>query len=468
VSQRVTIGSLPDNALLDIFYFYQGIIVINKYKYEHPWGTLVHVCQRWRYLVFESPIRLDLHLFCTKKTPVKKLLSVWPASLPIAIYFYCSNDEWEKFLDLPAADDLVAALERRDRVRHIRIINTEGYLWNEIVPAMQGPFPILRSLWLNSVREVLTLPDTFLNGSVSRLQQLYLRKISFPSLPWLLLSTSDLTSLRLIDIPSHGYISPVTMAECLSALPMLKSLDIIFESRTPQFKRRNLPVPPQTRFILPALTKLEFRGVSEYLEVLAARTDAPLLDDFRIAIFHQPVFDIPEIIRFFGHTKSLRSSGLSLEFSSYQASIFFSSSPRYMAKSCSWHIYSERTVQQIFSLAQICSQVPPFRSSVNTLIIESSSRVVPDNMGLTLWLQLFHSFPSVQLLTVYVELETFIAAALQGLTEESAAEVFPSLHRLSIVGNRPNKATEQGIQSFIAARQHSGHPVEFSRKVKAS
>jgi hypothetical protein len=61
-------------------------------------------------------------------------------------------------------------------------------------------------------------------------------------------------------------------------------------------------------------------------------------------------------------------------------------------------------------------------------------------------------------------LEPFIAAALQVLTEESAAEVFPSLHSLSIVGKTSDETVQQGTQSFIAARQHSSHPVAISRR----
>jgi F-box-like len=93
VFQRVTIGSLPDNVLLEIFDFYQ--VVINKEitddseearEYPWNWEKLVHVCRRWRYIIFESPIRLNLQLFCTEKSPVRKLLDVWPP-FPLVIQF---------------------------------------------------------------------------------------------------------------------------------------------------------------------------------------------------------------------------------------------------------------------------------------------------------------------------------------------------------------------------------------------
>jgi hypothetical protein len=159
---------------------------------------------------------------------------------------------------------------------------------------------------------VFTLPDTFLNGSVASLQYLYLKleTISFPSFPRLLLSTSDLRSLHLDFIPYSGYIPPETMATCLSALRKLESLAVGFISPTPHPQRRNRAPPPPTRFVLPALTKLEFTGISEYLEGLAA----PLLDESRISLFHQPEldFDIPQTSRFFGHLNWFRSSSLIL------------------------------------------------------------------------------------------------------------------------------------------------------------
>ncbi|KAH9964796.1 hypothetical protein BGW80DRAFT_1447960 [Lactifluus volemus] len=188
VSQRLTIGSLPDNVLLDMFKFYR---VINKFQDEYAWDweTLVHVCQRWRYLVFESPIRLDLQLSCTEKTPVRKLLDVWPASLPITIHF-CPRNYLEIFNPV-CFDNIVAALKHCDRVHQIHIVITEDYQWEDVVTAMQGPFPKLRSLALRSFRGGLIIPDTFLNGSAPCLQVLNLNAISFPSLPRLLLSTTS-------------------------------------------------------------------------------------------------------------------------------------------------------------------------------------------------------------------------------------------------------------------------------------
>ena len=78
---------LPDDVLLDIFDFHASIDMGSRYydkKKTQAWQSLVHVCRRWRSLVFGSPRRLDLKLYCSPKTRAKGGLDVWPA-LPLTI-----------------------------------------------------------------------------------------------------------------------------------------------------------------------------------------------------------------------------------------------------------------------------------------------------------------------------------------------------------------------------------------------
>jgi hypothetical protein len=48
-------------------------------------------------------------------------------------------------------DNLIAAFEHCDRVRLIHITNLANFLWEEVVTAMDEPFPALRSLWFDSL-----------------------------------------------------------------------------------------------------------------------------------------------------------------------------------------------------------------------------------------------------------------------------------------------------------------------------
>jgi len=85
---RVTIDALPDNVLLDTFEFCLGKDNPDSVasNISRGWQTLVHVCSRWRWIVFTSPRRLDLKLYCTPQPSANSTtLDIWPA-LPIVIY----------------------------------------------------------------------------------------------------------------------------------------------------------------------------------------------------------------------------------------------------------------------------------------------------------------------------------------------------------------------------------------------
>ena len=86
------------------------------------------------------------------------------------------------------------------------------------------------------------------------------------------------------------------MVSCFSALTSLETLQISFDPPLSRPDRNSRRPPPLTRTLLPALTHLVFRGVSEYLEVLVARIDAPLLDKLYITFFHQLIFDTPQLL----------------------------------------------------------------------------------------------------------------------------------------------------------------------------
>jgi hypothetical protein len=209
------------------------------------------------------------------------------------------------------------------------------------------------------------------------------------------------------------------------------------------------------------------------LEVLVARIDAPLLDYIEITFSNQLVFDIPQIARFIGHLEWPRPSDLSLAFSPDPwANIEFQS-----PESSHHRVYLSIAVLckafdwQVFSMAQICTFFLPFCSSLVSLTICYGSwrygdlpppEIHPDEMDSLRWLELFRSFTLVQRLNIPAQLESFIAVALQTLTVESAAEILPALTDLSVSGPRADEAAQQGIQSFITARQHSHHPVRVT------
>jgi hypothetical protein len=97
------------------------------------------------------------------------------------------------------------------------------------------------------------------------------------------------------------------MVACLSLLTSLGQLDLEFESPQSRPDQESRRPPPQTRTVLPALTQFWFKGVSEYLEDLVARVDAPRLNSFETTFFNDIVFDTPQFTQFISRTPTLEA-----------------------------------------------------------------------------------------------------------------------------------------------------------------
>jgi hypothetical protein len=161
----------------------------------------------------------------------------------------------------------MAALEQSDRVYQIFLHGVTSSLSRKLATATKEPFPELTKLALCSSNDESTpvLPDSFLGRSAPRLLHFRLSGIQFLTLPRLLLSSHDLASLDLSNIPASGYISHEAMANCLATLTRLQDLRIEFRSprhRADRASRRQLP---PTSTVLPVLTGLTFKGDSEYM-----------------------------------------------------------------------------------------------------------------------------------------------------------------------------------------------------------
>ena len=128
---------LPDDALLAIFDFYVVRIPPKETDIE-AWVSLVHVCRRWRCVVFGSPRRLNLRLVCAPGTPARETLDVWPA-LPLVI---------EGTISSTSADNIVVAPGYRDRVCRIDLRINGRLQCYKVLAAMQAPFPALTHLLL--------------------------------------------------------------------------------------------------------------------------------------------------------------------------------------------------------------------------------------------------------------------------------------------------------------------------------
>jgi len=459
---QVTIGTLPDDALLEIFDFY----VHRGNPFSERWYTLVHVCRRWRSIVFASPRRLNLRLICTLKTPVREFLEIWPA-FPIIIK-KCGETTWpiEIWLLREGADGIIAALEHSNRVCEIDLWGFPGRLLGGVVAAMQEPFPELTDLELKAIDEpALVLPDMFLGGSAPGLRTLLLDGISFPAARNLLLSASDLVDLGLGDLPHSGYIPPEVMVTCLSAMSRLRTLDLGFRSPRshPTSDQASSP-PPVIRTVLPALVALGFHGVSEYFEDLVARVDTPLLTGMRITFFNELIFDISQLPQFISRTKTFKGidqacvlfheNFVELKLSLQDATV--DHTMLVLQISCSGIDW------QLSSLAQFCNSVLFLLSTLECLYIRKKLYGEPSLLGdmdNAQWMELLQPFTTVNRLYLSEDLRQHVAPILEELAKERTTEVLPALQSVFIESLLSSRPVQDATESFVASRQCFGHPV---------
>jgi F-box-like len=447
----IRIDILPDDVLLEIFDFYVDM----RSSYEgktrvEEWQSLVHVCRRWRSLVLGSPRRLNLRLYCTPETPARDTLDVWPA-LPLTIHGR---------VDLTSGtNNIIAALGQSNRVCEVFLFGITERQLEEVLAAMQVPFPELTDLELFSDgKTVPVIPDSFLDGSAPYLKYFALYGIPFPGLPKLLLSATHLVTLYLSNIPHSGYISPKSIVALISVLSSLETLTLGFES--PQSRPdRETRRPPSKRSVIPALLRFTYIGVIEYLEDLVTAIDTPQLDNMQITLFNQIDFDTPRLAQFINRTPKLGKRDAIVEFSDNFAHVGHSPETLLIRISCiepDW---------QLSSIEQVCNSCLHPLSTVEHLYIEHrywQPVWKDDAIENTLWLQLLLPFTALNDLYLSKEFAPGIAAALQDLVRGRIMEVLPSLQNILVEALEPSGPFQENIWQFVAARQLCDHPIVIS------
>jgi hypothetical protein len=465
----VTIDTLPDLALLEKFNWYlfqvqaQREATNEDYSLEvNAWHALVHVCNRWRAIVFGSPRRLNLRLFCTDNTRVMGTQAVWPP-LPIVL-----AQSLNQTLNL---HNIIATLQYNERVCEIDLSGITNWELRNILAVTRVPFPALTDLVIGSEEQgddemPPVVPEWFLGGSAPRLRFLHLDGIQFPGLPNLLVSATGLVYLGLRNIADSGYISPQVAIACLSTLTRLRSLDLQFEEfETPllhphQDSRLELS-PHSIRSVLPALRRFTFEGTSEYLECLLAWIDAPLLVRLEIT-FNNPPSDTSQLVQFVSRTPNIMALDKArMEFSGerFRFSLFREIRG---PDPFSLTISSSDSNSQLSSLAEFCTNSLSFpsgffRAVERVLITQADDPKLDwqdrDDIENRRWQEVLNSFIGVRSLNLSSsELVLRISPALQGLVWDNVTGVLPSLQHL-IIENYPTRSVPEVIGEFIAARQ---------------
>ena len=440
-----------------------GDIILNVFRQyldtsPQLWPTLVWVCQRWRQIIFASPLGLNLRLHCTYRTPVLKCLCHWP-SLPITIQYGGAPN-----LDPPTPEDddnIIAALKQSDRVRSISLTVTSSLL--EKLSAISEPFTELQDFVLFSQDNLrLAIPNSFHFGP--HLRVLHLIRISVPSFLRLLSHSQDLVDIQLHEIPITGYFSPGAFANALSGMTQVRSLLLYFRSLPPRQNYFGFPSPSGERIVLPALTCLKYRGTSKYLDIFVARIDAPRLDDINITFFYQPTMDASELGRFIERIEMQTSLiQADVETFAHAISISFTDSSVSESTRLRLQISCEQLDWQLSCMGQVCNQISPFLFHVSNIgVITARPLGGQDEGNGQQWLYLLHSFKFGGAKSFWVtgEFTEDILGAL-GPANEGNTTMLPSLRRVRI--QKPvdtNRPSWDSVQSFITSRWISGRPVE--------
>ena len=462
----VIIDPLPDDVFVEIFDLCIRDPTKFLFRRMRKWLILAHVCQRWRRIIFASPHRLNLYLPCIRGALVRQNLVYWPLSFPLVIDYPGPVSRYDP---TPGDEDnIVAALTHANRIHHVNVHGTSS-LFGKMATVMQKSFPVLTRLELTWFREdwedpLQFLPRDFLSGSAPRLEYLYLGGVSFPGFSTLLLSASNLLTLRLDDILQS--IPPETMVAGLAVLTSLRTLSIAFREVSQPDQGRNRSNPPMPT-ILPALTLFHYKGCSEYLEDLFPLINTPLVNDIWIEYFKGEI-QVPQLSRFIGHTKNLkdaqfRCAHVGFYYDTIDVKLELDLPQGKSLTKITLTLPGPWSNIPVPNVVDVLGQVVAIFSNVRNLTIHGAwlQWKDMDDLDSIEWLLFFRLFPAVETLHLYGAVVPFIVSALENITEEMLTRVMPALHLLWLDEDirRGDYEPAGSIVRFLSLRQVSGRPV---------
>ena len=260
------------------------------------------------------------------------------------------------------------------------------------------------------------------------------------------------------------------MVACLAVLSKLERFDLGFASVPYQTRR-----PPVTgiQTVLPALTKFQFLGASEYLEDLVSRINSPTLDHIRIEFMNQSAdFQASQLSQFidrigpvFRHAEVTFSDEYT--FSMHPQTIRHLFSPNIIIR---WKNVNWRVSHVVQALSQ--SKMFATLSNVVHLKLEldrGRDRQLEGSTYNVEWRRFLRQFSNVKTLYVSRKLAPHISLVLEETAEGVATEVLPSLDLIWLGGQRASS-----IKKFVASRRFADRRVtvigikkEFIKRIES-
>ena len=452
MTYRTHIHDLDNDSLLQIFKCYRLEDGDNWY-FRHTWRRLVHVCQRWRYLVYDLPSHLDMRLLLTNDSPSIDTLSHIPP-LPLVIDY--SNRT--RTMAQKDEENIHLGLQQHDRVRRVVLQAPSSSLrmWLE---SMNKLFPRLVDLHLlpATIEEMnLELPETL---QAPDLRHLSLHGIGLPAELALLSSASTLSTLSLTHIGASCYFPPVNLLTRLRGLPHLEELSIGLAIPIPPSREENLLPSPITLVTLPALRRLTFQGEDVYLNNFVSQISTPLLERLSLALIFDLAFTLVNLTEFIHRTEGFECLNAWIVFNKDSASVEAGHYDQRGIGKLILCVNCEPLDWQMDSITQICGALGVFLSTAEELTLDLNVDGMPsdweDSLDSMMWHELLLPFIGVKRLHIGSSLTQELSQALQSVV----LELLPDLQELEVQLDVDH--AKEKFSLFLKTRELVGRPVRL-------
>jgi hypothetical protein len=440
-----------------------------KWNDERWWYRLVQVCRRWRYLVLESASLLGLSLLCTYGTPIADVLAQSPP-LPL-ILDYCD------LYDYITADDevgIMSALEHRDRVRRIRIMQPVHIL-QRIIKALHGEFPNLEYLFIErhtfympiaESNVIVVIPETFW---APRLRYLVVMGFHIPIRSPLFTTMGNLVTLSLnFDMPLV-YFHPNPLLRQLSLMPQLETSGNTFSTHLSdndmesQLLRRAV-----MRRVTPYLRRFGFQGANAYLEALLPRVTIRLLERLQLYFLDQlKTYLILPRRQFMSSAETVWLKTVRLAFlKDYLLVDAHSHDREFRTYRFSMSQGGKHLDWQLASVTKFIHTLRTVFSPVEHLVLRYDRNLIPpDEVDPAQWRELFRVFGNLKTLFVDHGLVGQLSRFLRLDEGESPpTDLFPELRELWYSTTTDDSDGEE-FAEFAHARRNAGRPVSVFQAV---
>ena len=424
------------------------------------WRNLAHVCRRWRFVIFDFSIHLDIRLHLTiygrpRSVDALGYLPPLPLVIDHSTWTTARRDE----------DNIHLGLQQHGRVCRITLKAPSSSLRIWLEP-MNRLYPRLEylSLWSYTDEDIEEtnpmLPETL---QAPDLRHLALHGIGLPKGLPLLSSTIILSSLSLTDIRASCYFPPVHLVTQLQGLPHLEELSVGFAIPIPLPSREGdllpLPIPPVT---LSTLRSLTFQGVDIYLENLVAQINAPLLEKLIFTLFFDTTFTLVNLAEF---ASRIECSVARIHFGKDHVRIYADHTSEQLGpKQLILSVSCKRLDWQFDSAAQVCSALKKVMSTVEDLTFGSYTYQMPSYWENTrddmLWNELLQPFLAVKKLHIDDHFLTLdFSQVLESSTGGLVLELLPKLQELD--AELKTDRTKEAFSTFAETRRSVGFPVHL-------